>query len=105
MSDIFGSVTSEQAAAGLSAIGCPTHHSNAVPVENLDGERVATLCPDCDRQLPANWKTAEERAEANAKRVEKMWSDHREAHHGHPEAFLFACRLCAEELNPQWRSA
>jgi hypothetical protein len=62
MSDLFGMVTCEQASAGLSAIGCPTHHANAVPVENLDGERVATLCPGCDRQLPADWKTAEERA-------------------------------------------
>lgn len=31
-------------------------HDGAVPVEDLDGERVATLCPDCDEQLPAEWR-------------------------------------------------
>jgi len=105
VSNLFGMVTCEQASAGLSAIGCPTHHSNAVPVENLDGERVATLCPDCDRQLPADWKTAEERAEAVAKEVEEIERDHRDTHHGHPEVFKLACRLCGEECNPQWRKA
>ena len=29
-------------------------HNSAVPVDTLDGERVAWLCPDCDRQLPAD---------------------------------------------------
>lgn len=38
--------------------GCP--HSNAVPVETSDGERVAVLCPDCDGQLPAEWKVADD---------------------------------------------
>ena len=31
-------------------------HSGAVPVEDLGGERVATLCPDCNKQLPAEWQ-------------------------------------------------
>ncbi len=54
----FGGVTMAQAAAGLSALTCPAGHRNAVPVEDLLGERVATLCPDCDQQLPAEWKTS-----------------------------------------------
>ena len=92
MSNLFGMVTCEQASAGLSAIGCPTHHSNAVPVENLDGERVATLCPDCDRQLPADWKTAEERIEA-------LEREHQETHHrGTGRHVLLDCRLCRQEL-------
>lgn len=28
-------------------------HPGAVPVDTLAGERVAWLCPACDRQLPA----------------------------------------------------
>jgi hypothetical protein len=35
--------------------GCP--HTDAVPVETYDGERVAVLCPDCDGQLPPEWET------------------------------------------------
>ncbi len=30
-------------------------HSEAVPVDTLDGERVAWLCPSCDAQLPADF--------------------------------------------------
>lgn len=60
----FGGITAEQASANLSALTCPTSHRNAVPVEDLLGERVATLCPDCDRQLPADWRTAAERSAA-----------------------------------------
>lgn len=32
-------------------------HLNAVPVEDAYGQRVASLCPDCDQQLPAEWTT------------------------------------------------
>lgn len=46
-----------QAGAGISALSCPTRHRNAVPVES-GGETVAALCPDCDTQLPADWKPA-----------------------------------------------
>jgi hypothetical protein len=95
-------VTCEQAGAGLSAVTCPTHHANAVPVENLAGERVATLCPDCDQQLPADWKTAEERAAANAKRIKDMEDSHRKDHHGWWSVSYLACRLCAEESSPEW---
>lgn len=38
-------------AADASATNCPAEHRNAVPVEDLLGEVVAWLCPDCDRQL------------------------------------------------------
>lgn len=30
-------------------------HLEPVPVETLDGELVAWLCPECDEALPANW--------------------------------------------------
>jgi hypothetical protein len=62
MADIFGRVTCEQAGANLqanmSAMSCPTAHGNAVPVDTLDGERVAALCLDCDQQLPPGWAPA-----------------------------------------------
>lgn len=35
--------------------GAGCYHDNAVSVEDLNGERVAALCPDCDVQLPAAW--------------------------------------------------
>jgi hypothetical protein len=105
VSNPFGGVTAEQAGAGLSALSCPTYHANAVPVEDLDGERVATLCPDCDRQLPADWKTGEERAKANAEWVEAMEASHRKDHHGWWSVSLLACRLCAEENSPEWWKA
>jgi hypothetical protein len=60
---LVGGVTAAMAMANLTAAlgGCP--HPNAVPVELLDdGQRVAVLCPDCDTQLPAEWRTAEEGA-------------------------------------------
>ena len=45
-----------QAAAFVTAyVQCPSGHREAVPVEDLDGETVAALCPDCDRQLPPEW--------------------------------------------------
>lgn len=34
-------------------------HSRAVPVTTFDGTTVAALCPDCDRQLPAEWLTCD----------------------------------------------
>lgn len=86
----LGGITMAEFAANLSAMTCPTGHANAVPVEDLGGERVASLCPDCDRQLPAEWRTPAERREA----VER---DHRERHHGHPRIVRYECRLCAEE--------
>ena len=59
MSDVgyrSGAISRAQLSGGCS-------HPNAVPVTLLDGgERVATLCPDCDAQLPADWRTADERA-------------------------------------------
>lgn len=30
-------------------------HVNAEPVDDLTGETVAALCPDCEHQLPARW--------------------------------------------------
>lgn len=33
---------------------CP--HKNAVPVDLVNGERVAWLCPDCDEQLSAGFE-------------------------------------------------
>jgi peptidoglycan hydrolase-like protein with peptidoglycan-binding domain len=54
----FGGVTMAQAVANLSAMSCPTAHGSAVPVETVDGELVAALCPDCDQQLPAAWAAA-----------------------------------------------
>jgi hypothetical protein len=53
-----GGISSAMASANLTAaFNCPTGHRNAIPVEDLTGQRVATLCPDCDRQLPAEWNT------------------------------------------------
>jgi hypothetical protein len=50
----------ELVAARLAAILGPCAHPGAVPVESLDGEVVAWLCPapDCGRQLPAGWLPA-----------------------------------------------
>lgn len=87
-------VTSAQAiesvAATLSAIRCSTGHQGAVPVTTLDGERVATLCPDCGEQLPADWESA-------AEKTQRRERDHEKDHHGHPAIYLLACRLCYEE--------
>jgi hypothetical protein len=66
-------------------------HVDAVPVEDLLGEAVAALCPDCDQQLPAAW------APPPAAEIRDFESEHNADHHGHPAAFLIACRLCAEE--------
>ena len=89
-SNPFGGVSGAQASANLSAMNCPSHHGNAVPVVTLDGERVASLCPDCDEQLPADWRTP-------AERMVVMEDGHREDHHGHPAVRYLACRLCGEE--------
>lgn len=51
-------ISVEQFAANLSALACPRAHAAAVPVDALTGEIVAWLCPDCDKQLPANWRPA-----------------------------------------------
>lgn len=64
MSDrIIRKVDLHNASIGLMPSGYPIlavtrrcSHSNAVPVES-GGETVAALCPDCDRQLPAEWLT------------------------------------------------
>lgn len=47
--------TTEQVEARRSAAKCPARHRNAVAVEDLNGETVAALCPDCGEQLPVNW--------------------------------------------------
>lgn len=49
-------------AANTSAWRCPNSHRNAVAVEDLEGETVAALCPDCDTQLPASWAPKESSA-------------------------------------------
>lgn len=36
----------------------PCRHPRAVPVESVLGELVAWLCPGCDEQLPAEWRSA-----------------------------------------------
>jgi hypothetical protein len=37
---------------------CPSKHRDAVPVDDVDGNRVAWLCvdPGCGEQLPAEWR-------------------------------------------------
>lgn len=42
--------------AHIKAAFGPCAHPEPVPVETLDGELVAWLCPGCDEQLPAAWK-------------------------------------------------
>lgn len=86
----FRLATVAEATAGLSMLSCPTWHRGAVPVEDLCGERVATLCPDCDQQLPASWRTT-------AELTQEIERSHRDEHHGHPQVFMLACRLCGEE--------
>lgn len=49
-------ISSKQLAVNLSALTCPSAHAAAVPVDDLTGELVAWLCPDCDKQLPADWR-------------------------------------------------
>lgn len=55
-----GGITAAQFGANLalvaSAMRCPVAHHAAVPVNTTLGERVAWLCPDCDTQLPADWR-------------------------------------------------
>lgn len=98
MSNPFGGISSAQAsaniAANVSAMKCPTAHRNAVPVETTDGELVAALCPDCDQQLPPAW------APAPALPERDFEAEHKADHHGYWSCFLLACRLCAEECNP-----
>lgn len=56
----FASVGLTEASEVIMAyMRCPTYHRNAVAVEDVSGERVAALCPECDEQLPAWWATAE----------------------------------------------
>lgn len=64
MTNPLGGVTAAMAMANLAVAfgGCP--HPNAVPVELLDGGAVvAWLCPDCDTQLPAEWRDIARKAE------------------------------------------
>lgn len=75
-------------AANTSAWRCPTSHRNAVAVEDVSGECVAALCPDCDEQLPASWAPEPER---------DFEAEHHKDHHGYRSVFLLGCRLCAEE--------
>lgn len=95
----FGGVTFDQAmaniAANTSALRCPTAHRNIEAVEDLDGERVAALCTDCDQQLPASWAPEPPRDYA---------AEHEKNHHGHPSVFLLACEECAYEQNPSYRN-
>ena len=86
----IGGVSAELAGARLRAAFGPCAHGEAVPVETLDGETVAWLCPACDEQLPADWVSPAARREA-------LERDHLERHHGHPRVLLIQCRLCAEE--------
>lgn len=48
----------EHEVARMLAIDPPCPHSGAVPVESVLGEVVAWLCPECDEQLPAEWRSA-----------------------------------------------
>lgn len=79
----------ENVAAATSAMRCPTGHAGVVPVEDVDGNRVAALCTDCDQQLPVSWAPKPPR---------DYEAEHQKDHHGHPANHPFACRLCAEEL-------
>lgn len=83
----------ELVSARLKAAVGPCAHAEAVPVETLDGETVAWLCPGCDEQLPAEWVSPAARREA-------LERDHRERRHGHPGVVFMGCRLCAEESLP-----
>ncbi|HEV7215208.1 MAG TPA: hypothetical protein VGP33_08775 [Chloroflexota bacterium] len=87
---IFGGISTAQFAANLSTLTCPRAHTAAVPVDDVTGEHVAWLCPDCDKQLPAEWVPPAVHREA-------VLRDHGERHHGHPQVMLLQCRLCAEE--------
>lgn len=50
-------ISFEHFATNLSALTCPRAHTAAIPVDELlTGAIVAWLCPDCDKQLPADWK-------------------------------------------------
>lgn len=51
-------VSAELAGARLKAAIGPCAHAEAVPVDTLDGETVAWLCPGCDEQLPVDWRSA-----------------------------------------------
>jgi hypothetical protein len=93
--NLLGGVTMAQAAANLSALSCPSAHRNAVSVEDLDGETVAALCLDCDKQLPPEWAPPPPR---------DYVAEHEKDHHGHPAVFLLACRECTYECNPSYRN-
>jgi hypothetical protein len=52
-----GGASMELAGARLAATFGPCAHPEAVPVDlPVTGETVAWLCPQCDAQLPAEWK-------------------------------------------------
>ena len=54
-------LTSDRLAMRIHARQSHCSHSDAVEVNLLTGERVAWLCPDCDRQLPPDhWITIAE---------------------------------------------
>lgn len=72
-----GGISIAQLQANLTALACPRAHTAAVPVDDLTGELVAWLCPDCDQQLPADWKPAP----IDVARV----AVHEHNHHGRPD--------------------
>lgn len=85
-------ISFEQLAANLSALTCPRAHTAAVPVdEHLTGAIVAWLCPDCDQQLPADWRPAP----IDVARV----VIHEHTHHGSPDFHLPGCPLCDQETH------
>lgn len=82
-------ITTAQLAANRSALACRRAHAAAVPVDDLTGELVAWLCPDCDQQFPADWKPAP----IDVARV----ATHQNNHHGSPCFHITGCPLCDEE--------
>lgn len=77
-------------AANLTALACPRAHTAAVPVDELlTGVTVAWLCPDCDKQLPADWRPAP----IDVARV----ATHQHDHHGSCDFHLTGCPLCNQE--------
>jgi hypothetical protein len=49
---------SELGKPGVEYVRGQCRHIGAVPVESCLGELVAWLCPDCDAQLDAEWRSA-----------------------------------------------
>lgn len=52
-------VSFEMVGARLTAALGPCLHLTALAVRDLLGEKVAALCPVCDTQLPAEWRTTD----------------------------------------------